>query len=201
MSSPKNDNSTKETGTGGSVGFGLVVRAIFRHPFVLFLFLLLAGAAGTATWFYLPLPKLTVYSIFNIKAQPEAVFRAEGDGKIEFNTFRTTQAAIIKSHPVLNSVVDDAEIAELSIFGKESDKVRWLESQLKVDFKLGSEFMQLSIEGNNSSDLKTVIDAITVCYMRDVVNKDKSKHAMSGWTCFPNSTAMRKRGWRTSEKR
>jgi polysaccharide biosynthesis transport protein len=164
----------------GSVGFGLIVRAIRRHPIVTFLFVLLAGGAWAAIWFYLPLPKMTAYSIFHIQAQSNAIIKPEGDEKIDFKVYQQTQSAHVKSRLVLNATLSNPDVANLPIWKRECtrndiDPLIWLDNQLKVDFKLGPELMRVSLEGDNADELKGIIDALTAAYLKDNLNKDMAK--------------------------
>jgi polysaccharide biosynthesis transport protein len=175
MTTASSTRAPNATSAGGSIGVGIVFRAMRRRPVTLFLILLMAGGAGAAVWTYLPLPKMTGYSVLQIKAQPEYITLPSGDARIEFNIYRQSQTALIKSRLVLNSAMSQPDVSNLPLIKNEPNAINWLEGQLKIDFNLGPEFMKVSIEGNNGDELKTIITAVTESYLKDVVNKDKAK--------------------------
>jgi succinoglycan biosynthesis transport protein ExoP len=179
MNSDKTRNKDGETVPASSMGFGLIVRGIRRHPITLLFFLVLAGVGGAVIWLKLPLPKMTAYCVFQIKSQPDAlpVPGAEGDGRIEFSIYRQSQSVLLKHHHVLSSALTQSEIGNLPMLKNESDKVLWLENQLKVDFKLGPEFMRLLIEGNDANQIKAIIEAVTDAYKNEVLNRDRTKRS------------------------
>src|SRR5712664_43833 len=73
---------------GGSFGLGTFVRGLRRYPLLTLLCVVAAGAAGAAVWFFLPLPKLTAYVVFQISAKPEGVIAPAGDARTDFNFYR-----------------------------------------------------------------------------------------------------------------
>ena len=175
MNSRATRNGSAQNEGKGSVGFGVVLRGLRRYPLVTFLFVLLAGAAGAAVWFFLPLPKMTAYNIFHIQAQPNAIIKPEGDEKIDFKIYQQTQSAMVKHRLVLNATLSHPDVANLPIVKKEPEPLVWLDSQLKVDFKLGPELMRVSLEGDNADELKAILDALTAAYIKDVRTKDIAK--------------------------
>jgi succinoglycan biosynthesis transport protein ExoP len=169
------DNDTNGSDQAGALGFGTFVRGLRRFPLMAFGFLLLAGAAGAAVWIFLPLPKWTAYSVFQVSAQGNSLFVPVGDAKLDFNYYRQAQAALIKSRLVLNAAIKEPEVAGLPMLQGHVDQIAWLENKLIVDFRLGTEFMRLSLEGDNSDEIHSIIAAVTTAYMKDVVNKDRAK--------------------------
>jgi capsular exopolysaccharide synthesis family protein len=136
---------------------------------------LAAVAAAAAVWLYLPLPKMTGYVIFHVSAQPQTVLTPVGDARADFTYYRQAQVALVKSRPVLNTALNQPEMANLGLLKGQSDPYAWLEKTLQIGFPTSQEFMRLSMEGDQSEEMVAVLEAVKFAYMREVVNKDKAK--------------------------
>lgn len=157
------------------VGLGLISRGIRRYPFIFFLFLLLAGGGAAGVWFFLPLPKLTSYTVFQLKSQPESVLNATGSTS-DFAVYKQTQAASVKLRKILSAAVARPEIGKLSILHKDGvDPLVLLDTDLKVDFKLGPELMRVYLEGDNGPEMQAVIEAVTERYYQDAISHEKAE--------------------------
>jgi succinoglycan biosynthesis transport protein ExoP len=173
-SHPPTTQANAGEGAGG-FGIGLVSRGMRRYPFITLLFLLLAGGAAAAIWFFLPLPKMTAYAVLQIKSEPDYIVKADNGSQGEFNMYRQSQSALVKSRPVLSAAMNSYPDVAKTLRKRGIDPVPWLDGNLKVDFKLGPELMRVSLEGNNEEELKEIVTAVTDHYLKDVVNKDRSR--------------------------
>lgn len=54
----------------------------------------------------------------------------------------------------------------------EPDPLTWLDQKLKVEARPGTEFMRVSIEGDNGDELRTLLDAVAKAYQADVDERD-----------------------------
>ena len=61
----------------GTVNVGVILRGIRRFPLIALASVILASIATAGVWFFLPLPKMTAYSVFQIDALPDAVINPE----------------------------------------------------------------------------------------------------------------------------
>jgi polysaccharide biosynthesis transport protein len=136
--------------------------------------LVVAGAAAAAAWFGLS-PRYTVYSQVRIAAsQPSLVFRTDL-GRGDFATFQRTQVATIRSRFVLNEALKRDEVKRLPLVAEQPEPLSWLEEELKVDFKEGSEIVSISLSGEDPQQLAVVVNAVTQAYLSEVKSQDSKQ--------------------------
>ena len=134
--------------------------------------LLLAAAAGAATWFLMPPPKITAHTqLYVASVQPNILFPDES--RVRHADFVRSQAYLITDRFVLNAALRSPEVAELSIIKEQSDPVQWLEKQVKVEFP-SPEFIHISLSGDRPPELQKLVSAITQSYLEGVVNKQRN---------------------------
>lgn len=158
----------------GGMSFGQVGSSLRRSPWLVTLVVVVAAAAAAAVWVFLPVPKMTGYALFQIHASQPHILNPSD--KQDFNLFRQSQAAMVKNRVVLNAALRDPAVRGAAVL-KGDDKLTALENALKVDFKVGPEFMRVAIEGDNGDELRAVINAVAQAYLDDVVNKKKNMNA------------------------
>jgi polysaccharide biosynthesis transport protein len=155
---------------------GTIWRAVRRRWYLALVVLITASVVAAAVYLFLPLPKHTGHVIFQIRAQPPAVLQTTSDARIDFTLYKSYQQVAIKSSVVLDPAVTEGKLADLGMFriAGITDPAAYLASNLQIDFKLGTEFMRVYLEGDNPTDLITVLKAVSDSYISHVVNKDKS---------------------------
>jgi capsular exopolysaccharide synthesis family protein len=138
--------------------------------------LLLAGIISTVAWFVIPPPKKTVRSLLQIHAlQPKVFFdKSEGNQQQSFDFYQRSQVAILKSRWVLNAALDET-VRAIDLLKDEPDPVQWLEKELKADFTLGPEILRITMEGDDSKGMETIINAVTKAYLDEAVNRERKK--------------------------
>jgi polysaccharide biosynthesis transport protein len=73
----------------------------------------------------------------------------------------------------LETALASPAIADLAIFQK-ADPVGELEQRIKTDFKLGQEFMRITVEADTPEESLILVTAIKNAYLSEVVNKERS---------------------------
>ena len=73
---------------------------------------------------------------------------------------------------VLETVFANSAVADLPIAGK-SNRVGELERRIKVDFKLGQEFMRITVEAETEDESLILVTALKDAYLSQVVNKER----------------------------
>src|SRR5262249_52950018 len=117
-----------------------------RWPLVLTFGLLAAGLAAAAAWALIP-PRYTAFALVHVASnQPWKVFPTP-ESRNDFNTFVRTQAAQIKSRYVLQAALNSDDVKKLDLYSREPDPVVWLDEEIKVDCKEGSEIVTVSMTG------------------------------------------------------
>ena len=154
-------------------GLGTIYTAVRRAPIVAGLILLVAIGAAAGVWILTPLPKMTGYVVFQMASNaPHILTQTE---RQDFGMFRQNQAILVKSQPVLAMVLKDPAVERSSLLAGQADKAGALDSLVKVDFRLGNEFMRVVVEGNDSAELQAVCDAIEKAYLEEVVLKKRNQ--------------------------
>lgn len=152
-----------------------VLHAIRRRPLPFLGILTLTAAAFAVVWFFLPLPKVTAAVVFQVATRtPSLLTNTTGDGEASFLSFKQSQASLVKSRLTLLSVTKQPGVGDLTVIQNAvPDRLSWLDQNLKVDIKTGSEFMRVTIEGDDGEELRTLLEAVAKEYLSDV---DKRHH-------------------------
>jgi capsular exopolysaccharide synthesis family protein len=165
------DADKRAEGKSSAFGIGTVIRGLRRYPLLALSFFLVAAAAGAGIWFFLPLPKMTAYVVFQISARPDAVISPDP------NFYYRRQLQLVKSRSVLTAAVREGGIADSALLSREpstSAKVALLDSKLGVDARLQPDFMRLTLEGDNETEIAAIIKAVADSYMKESAKRDRS---------------------------
>jgi len=154
------------------LGIGTPWHGVRHHPVVSAFFVVSAIAAGCAVWVILAPPKTRTHVVFQVSAHSQALLNPTGDDKADFPLYCQVQAALVKSREVLNAALNQHGIANLGVMKNQTDRVAWLENNLQVDFEQSSELMRVSLVGDDSDDMKAILDAIKTVYIREVLSRD-----------------------------
>ncbi|MEN1678231.1 MAG: polysaccharide biosynthesis tyrosine autokinase [Planctomycetota bacterium] len=139
--------------------------------------LLGSGAAAGLYWFFEESSSAT--AMFQVDAEPDTILKPV-DEATDFDTFRRTQEAWLKSPYVLNAALSAAvtnpdlgvaQIKDLSIFDgvEEERKVQWLAEELDVFFPQESELLHITLEGAAPpAELEAVVEAVATAYYEEV---------------------------------
>lgn len=150
-----------------------------RWLLVLGLGSVLAAGAAAGAWFVLA-PKYTAYALIHVAAQTPKTVGLTADpteSKSDFGTYQRLQAAMLKSRYVLNAVLNRDEVRRLNLEERETNAVLWLDDELKVDMKDGSELITLSLSGPNPDEAVTLVNAVTQAYLGEVVAAEDKRRA------------------------
>ena len=76
----------------------------------------------------------------------------------------------------------------------QEDKIGWLETNLKVDFRSSPEFMRVSLEGDDSDDMEAIIKAVESAYKKEALDRERGAQgcACGSWRNFTMSTPLNK---------
>jgi hypothetical protein len=96
--------------------------------------------------------------------------------KEEYESYRQTQLALVKSRVVLNAALRRPGVAQLKMIRQHPlDPVEWLEGQLQVDYSAGPDILTVSLSGNDGDELKAIVEAVTQAYLDEIVDKDRKR--------------------------
>lgn len=116
--------------------------------------------------------KYSVTAQVRIHVNRPRILNPQAGGESEYNLFQKAQQALIVSRPVIQAAVDSLSGRNLEIFKGNSNPVDWLGKEIKTDFKLGPETLQITFLTDNPEDGKAFLDALVVCYLEETVEKD-----------------------------
>src|SRR5687768_13209148 len=89
----------------------VVLHAVRRRPLAFTGVVALAAAAAAVVWFFLPLPRETAAVVFHVASQtPSVLDPTPNQGNI--NSYKASQAALIKSRLTLNAALNQPAINE-----------------------------------------------------------------------------------------
>ena len=131
-------------------------------------------AAAVATWMFLPRGyEAVVWLRIRDKA---GMLGGGGRDNSEYEAYRKTQVALMKSPFVMTSALRRPGIADLELIREQDeDPVGWLTRSIQVTAPMESEVVQVRLRGKNASDVAKIVNAVTACYLEDIVNKERTE--------------------------
>src|SRR5262249_4437826 len=109
-----------------------------------------------------------VYTLVEV-TKPRPLLGPRLSGEDDFDDYRRTQAALVKSRFVLNAALRDPKVAHLASLRAKSDPLEWMADQVRVDFAPGPTIMRIGMDGDNFAELSLMVNAIRDAYLREAV--------------------------------
>ncbi|MBI3408494.1 MAG: polysaccharide biosynthesis tyrosine autokinase [Planctomycetes bacterium] len=153
----------------------LALLQAFRRRWILAVTLgvLLGGMGAAILWIMTP-PVIRARTTLHVAmVQPVVVFNAREPGA-DFTSYQRSQVAMIKSRLVLNRVLKDHEVANLSLIKAHAEPTEWLEKNLQVDFALAPDILSIALFGDKAEEMKIIVNAVREAYLQEIVNKEKT---------------------------
>jgi succinoglycan biosynthesis transport protein ExoP len=140
--------------------------------------LLIAGTAALTAWTFLS-PKHTAFALIRVAAlRPRITTMTTADTSDrtnEFATYQRTQAQSVKSRWVLNTALKREDVKNLALVREQPEPLTWLEDELKVEFKDGSEIVNVSMSGAEPSELVTLVKGVTESYIKEIPMREREE--------------------------
>jgi hypothetical protein len=157
-----------------------------RYHLILFLFLgtLAATGAAYAAWSLFP-AKFTTYALLRVHSSEQAVAdkNPNGASRTEFGTYLSTQAALLKSHTVLNRSLRNELgagrlMVNLPMMQKADDPINLLDDKLLIEFSDKSEIMKVMMTGDDPEQITDVVNSVVKSFMLEVetYKRDQQSH-------------------------
>jgi polysaccharide biosynthesis transport protein len=148
----------------------------FRRRWFLILFFgaSLSAGAGYAVWRLLPPPKAQAYVVYEISADTPAVLSQLPDPR-DFLAFKQFQSNLVTKRSVLSAILNEPGVGAIKECSQAMDQHRWLEQMLKVDFKMGKEYMRITAELEKEADALALIKATHESYFYEAVGKEQRR--------------------------
>jgi capsule polysaccharide export protein KpsE/RkpR len=149
---------------------------------VAFTLLVLVALSGWLVlgWQHLPGPFTASALVYIAKTPPRVMSTSPNEAassQEDFDEYRRTQEAMVKSRLVLNAALRQPKIADLSIVRDQADPVEWLEKEVKTDFNAAPEILTVSLKGNKPEELTKVVDAVVDAYLQEFVHREDRARA------------------------
>lgn len=135
---------------------------------------LLSIVAAISTWFFLP---RGYEAVAWLRVRDKGgMLGGGGRDNSEYEAYRKTQVALIKSPFVMTSALRRPGIADLALIREQDeDPVGWLTRSIQVTAPMESEVVQVRLRGKNAADIAKIVNAVTSCYLEDIVNKERTE--------------------------
>ena len=153
---------------------GLVVRAVRRYWMLIVLFgAAVGGGLAAAVWELLPPGRQTACVVLHISDQQPVVLQATPEGQTNAAVYRQRQQQAVTSVKVLDTALANPAVADLAV-ARSQNRIGELEQRIKVDFRLGQEFMRITVESDSPDESLILVTAIKDAYLSEVVNKERN---------------------------
>jgi len=153
---------------------GLVARAVRRYwVSIVLLGAAVGGGLAAAVWTYLPPGRQTACVVLHISDQQPVLLQATPEGQTNAAIYRQRQQQAVTSVKVLETALDNPAVAGLAVTHGQN-RIGELERMIKVDFRLGQEFMRITVESDTPDESLSLVTAIKDAYLSEVVNKERN---------------------------
>lgn len=126
-------------------------------------------AAAIPVWLFLP---RGYEAVVWLRIRPSGTLLNEGRSA-EYDAYRKTQLQLLRSPVVLNAALRKPGISSLRMITEQDDPQTWLSQTIEPVVQGDSEVMQLKFRGAVAEETAKILNAITSCYLDDIVNKDR----------------------------
>ena len=107
-------------------------------------------------------------AILQVSSKPAADAATE-------ETYRKTQAALLRSRFVVAMALRRPGIADLKTVKEQQDPAEWLFRTLDVVTPDNSELIQVRLRGDDPAEIAKILGAVTAVYLEDLVQKDRDE--------------------------
>ncbi len=103
---------------------------------------------------------------------PQNIGGALNRNASEYDQFRKTQAALIKSPLVLRAALELPGIAELPVLREKREPQKYLEDEVAVVAPMDQELLQIKMRGKDAQQLVKIVNAVKQSYLEHIVQAD-----------------------------
>lgn len=159
-----------EAGADGGLDAKRLLHALRRRWLpALALALVMGVAFAVPVWIFLP---RGYEAIVWLRIRASGTLLSEGRSE-EYDAYRKTQLQLLRSPVVLNAALRKPGISSLRMITEQDDPQTWLAQTIEPVLQGDSEVMQLKFRGAVAEETAKILNAITSCYLDDIVNKDR----------------------------
>lgn len=159
-----------EAGVDGGLDAKRLLHALRRRWLPALALALVTGVAfAVPVWLFLP---RGYEAIVWLRIRASGTLLSEGR-TAEYDAYRKTQLQLLRSPVVLNAALRKPGISSLRMITEQDDPQSWLARTIEPVLQGDSEVMQLKFRGAVAEETAKILNAITSCYLDDIVNKDR----------------------------
>ncbi len=149
-----------------------------RWGVALLLGLVVAVGVGAGAWFLLA-PKYTVFGQLYVSSRIKNPLVQGHFDRNEFPAFARAQAERLRGRYVINAALRQEEVKRLPMISQLPEPIPWVEQEMKVEYKENSEFITVSMRGEDQAALVTFVNALMQAYWQDYLKAEKKQFGES----------------------
>jgi capsular exopolysaccharide synthesis family protein len=135
----------------------------------------MGGLAAIALWFIFP-ESSSATALFEVEEKRETLFDIGHDHEQNYETFKKTQLALLRSNFVLTAAIRPPSIASLSALAGRSDPVVWLQENLSCDYPQQGKLLSIALSGDElTEDQVQLVDAVAKAYKDEVIDQARQR--------------------------
>lgn len=127
---------------------------------------LLAAAAATLIWVFMPPPKPRVSAKMYMTGSVKGTLFEHPDPQIS----QQSQIALIRSQLVLAAALRSPDISKLDLVRQQEEPLDWLSKELVVDYPNGNEIVRIYLITTLVQDGIKIVDSVKSAYLNEIVN-------------------------------
>ena len=170
---------TPEVVSGGMDRSWLLNSLRRRWLLALLMGLLMGGLSAGALFLLFPVSSSAV-AIFHVASEEPYVVDPARSSTSNFDIFKASQLAALRSFYVLNAALSDPEVQALNCVREidEKDQTQWLADRLVASFPQNAEYLQIMISGSEPpEELRKLVMGVVKGYTDEVVDADLRKRS------------------------
>ena len=132
------------------------------------------AVVAVVLWFIIPVNYEAV-ALIRVRAVTQSIMSMgrRGQGIHDYETYKQTQAALIKSPYVVNAALRRPEIFNLRMVQAEENPVAWLAGEISVTNPQNSEVLRITMKGEIRDEIVKIVNAVNQAYMEEIVQADR----------------------------
>ena len=116
-------------------------------------------------------------ALLRVRAQAPTLLASESRasaGNENFNTFKNTQASLLKSNFVLQAALRNPKLKALPIIQKHRDDiVDWIQQNMTVDYPGDAEIMRIRFAQGTPQEQAEIVNAVAEAYIAEIVDAER----------------------------
>ena len=116
-------------------------------------------------------------ALLRVRAQAPTLLASESRasaGNENFNTFKNTQASLLKSNFVLQAALRNPKLKALPIIQKHRDDiVDWIQQNMTVDYPGDAEIMRIRFAQGTPQEQAEIVNAVAETYIAEIVDAER----------------------------